>query len=106
MIRNELEDQIRETLLRDLYFEEAKELIAQGRTTYLKFYKTMLAKAHQSKYTIHPGTTKMYQDQKRNFWWFGMKVDIAKICEQVSSMPKGKDRTLETCQNVTTLRDP
>lgn len=25
----------------------------------------------------HPGTTKMYQDLKRKYWWTGMKRDIA-----------------------------
>jgi hypothetical protein len=34
--------------------------------------------AHQSKFSIHPGSTKMYQDLKQNFWWSNMKADIAK----------------------------
>ncbi|RVW66686.1 Transposon Ty3-I Gag-Pol polyprotein [Vitis vinifera] len=49
----------------------------------------LLADAHKAKYTIHPGNTKMYQDLKRQFWWNGMKRDIAQfvancqICQQV-----------------------
>ncbi|KAL6329093.1 hypothetical protein AAG906_007442 [Vitis piasezkii] len=31
------------------------------------------------KYTIHHGNTKMYQDLKRQFWWSGMKRDIAQF---------------------------
>ncbi|KAL6331976.1 hypothetical protein AAG906_020329 [Vitis piasezkii] len=48
----------------------------------------LLADAHRAKYTIHPGNTKMYQDLKRQFWWSGMKRDIAQfvancqICQQ------------------------
>ncbi|RVW60237.1 Transposon Ty3-I Gag-Pol polyprotein [Vitis vinifera] len=39
----------------------------------------LLADAHRAKYTIHPGNTKMYQDLKRQFWWSGMKRDIAQF---------------------------
>ena len=37
----------------------------------------LLTDAHRAKYTIHPGNMKMYQDLKRQFWWSGMKRDIA-----------------------------
>ena len=33
--------------------------------------------AHKSRYTVHPGSTKMYKDLKRNFWWKGMKRYVA-----------------------------
>ena len=42
-------------------------------------------------YTAHPGSTKMYQDLRRNFWWDGMKMDISKFvhkclfCQQVKA---------------------
>lgn len=37
----------------------------------------ILREAHESAYSIHPGGTKMYQDQRQIFWWAGMKKDIA-----------------------------
>jgi len=37
----------------------------------------LLSEAHGSRYTIHPGTTKMYHNLKAFFWWAGMKRDIA-----------------------------
>jgi hypothetical protein len=40
--------------------------------------RVILDEAHMSKFSIHPGSTKMYQDLKQNFWWSNMKVDIAK----------------------------
>jgi hypothetical protein len=40
--------------------------------------KTIFDEAHMSKFSIHPGSTKMYLDLKQNFWWSNMKVDIAK----------------------------
>ena len=36
----------------------------------------ILAEGHDSKYFIHPGSTKMYADLKKLFWWKNMKVDI------------------------------
>nr|GEZ80302.1 putative reverse transcriptase domain-containing protein [Tanacetum cinerariifolium] len=30
-----------------------------------------------SKYSIHPGSEKMYQDVKKLYWWLNMKADIA-----------------------------
>ena len=36
----------------------------------------ILSEAHDSKYCIHPGGSKMYPDLKKHFWWKGMKTDI------------------------------
>ncbi|GJX31597.1 putative reverse transcriptase domain-containing protein [Tanacetum coccineum] len=33
--------------------------------------------SHKSKYSVHPGSDKMYQDMKQLYWWPNMKVDIA-----------------------------
>ncbi|GJS24728.1 putative reverse transcriptase domain-containing protein [Tanacetum coccineum] len=33
--------------------------------------------SHKSKYSIHPGSDKMYQDMKKLYWWPNMKADIA-----------------------------
>ncbi|WVZ81075.1 hypothetical protein U9M48_028499 [Paspalum notatum var. saurae] len=35
--------------------------------------KLILSEAHDTAYSIHPGSTKMYQDLKERFWWYGMK---------------------------------
>ncbi|XP_020249308.1 uncharacterized protein LOC109826699 [Asparagus officinalis] len=37
----------------------------------------LLREAHNSQYSIHPIGTKMYKDLKLNFWWHGMKRDVA-----------------------------
>ncbi|KAK1410455.1 hypothetical protein QVD17_36992 [Tagetes erecta] len=37
----------------------------------------ILEEAHKSKYTMHPGSNKMYKDLKGSYWWIGMKKDIA-----------------------------
>jgi hypothetical protein len=28
-------------------------------------------------YSIHLGSTKMYQDLKEKYWWYGLKRDVA-----------------------------
>jgi len=49
----------------------------------------ILEEAHRSRYSIHPGSTKMFRDLQRNFWWKRMKTEIAEfvgrclICQQV-----------------------
>ncbi|WVZ62939.1 hypothetical protein U9M48_012628 [Paspalum notatum var. saurae] len=44
--------------------------------------ESILTKAHCTKYSIHPGSTKMYQDLKKLFWWRRMKRDIAAFVAQ------------------------
>jgi hypothetical protein len=38
----------------------------------------ILDEAHLSRYSIHPGSTKMYQDIKQHYWWTKMKIEIAR----------------------------
>nr|GEV61206.1 reverse transcriptase domain-containing protein [Tanacetum cinerariifolium] len=37
----------------------------------------IMHKSHKSKYSVHPGSDKMYQDMKLLYWWPNMKADIA-----------------------------
>ncbi|KAJ9536431.1 hypothetical protein OSB04_un000389 [Centaurea solstitialis] len=39
--------------------------------------KMIMDEAHQSRYSIHPGSDKMYKGLKEHYWWPGMKKDIA-----------------------------
>jgi hypothetical protein len=56
-----------------------------------KLRKQILDEAHLSKFSMHPGSTKMYQDLKQNFWWTRMRREIAKyvlecdICQRVKA---------------------
>ena len=45
----------------------------------------ILTEAHNTPYTVHPGTTKMYKDLKTHYWWPGMKNDVVKHVEQCSA---------------------
>ncbi|GKA48920.1 putative reverse transcriptase domain-containing protein [Tanacetum coccineum] len=37
----------------------------------------IMHESHKSKYSIHPGSDKMYQDMKQLYWWSNMNADIA-----------------------------
>ncbi|GJU44725.1 putative reverse transcriptase domain-containing protein [Tanacetum coccineum] len=37
----------------------------------------IMHESHKSKYSIHPGSDKMYHDLKKLYWWSNMKADIA-----------------------------
>ncbi|GJZ05279.1 putative reverse transcriptase domain-containing protein, partial [Tanacetum coccineum] len=37
----------------------------------------IMHESHKSKYSIHPGFDKMYQDLKKLYWWPNMKAEIA-----------------------------
>ena len=38
--------------------------------------RLIMEEAHSSRYSIHPGATKMYLDLKQHYWWCRMKRDI------------------------------
>ncbi|KAI3821253.1 hypothetical protein L1987_08816 [Smallanthus sonchifolius] len=37
----------------------------------------IMTESHKSRYSIHPGADKMYQNLRPQYWWPGMKKDIA-----------------------------
>ncbi|GJX71785.1 putative reverse transcriptase domain-containing protein [Tanacetum coccineum] len=37
----------------------------------------IMHESHKSKYSVHPGSDKIYQDMKKLYWWPNMKADIA-----------------------------
>ncbi|KAI3805346.1 hypothetical protein L1987_27641 [Smallanthus sonchifolius] len=37
----------------------------------------LMNEAHKTRYSIHPGADKMYQNLRQHYWWPGMKKDIA-----------------------------
>jgi hypothetical protein len=106
-----LEQEIRKGQVGDAKIQEIKDLITEGRgpeftedeqgTIWFKnricvpdidsLRETILKEAHDSVYSIHPGSTKMYQDLKQKYWWYGLKRDVAAhvakcdVCQRVKA---------------------
>ena len=106
-----LEKETREGQLTDAKIKEIKILIGLGKAPDFtedeqgivwfrnrtcvpdidRLRELILKEAHDSAYSIHPGTTKMYQDLKEKYWWYGLKRDVAThivlcdVCQRVKS---------------------
>nr|GEW25642.1 putative reverse transcriptase domain-containing protein [Tanacetum cinerariifolium] len=50
----------------------------------------IMHESHKSKYSIHPGSDKMYQDMKKLYWWSNMKADIATYVSKCLTCAKVK----------------
>jgi hypothetical protein len=108
-VKPTLEAKIREGQLEDAKLKEIRQLIQDNKTSDFSedsqgtlwlgkricvpnqkpIKESILREAHDSAYSIHPSSTKMYKDLKTRYWWYGMKRDIA---EYVS--------LCDTCQRV------
>jgi hypothetical protein len=53
--------------------------------------ETILKEADDSNYSIHPGSTKIYQDLKQKYWWYELKryvaahVAMCDVCQRVKA---------------------
>ncbi|GJU17297.1 putative reverse transcriptase domain-containing protein [Tanacetum coccineum] len=50
----------------------------------------IMHESYKSKYSIHPGSDKMYQDMKKLYWWPNMKADIATYVNKCLTCAKVK----------------
>jgi hypothetical protein len=62
--------------------------------------ETRLKEAHDFNYSIHPGSTKMSQDLKQNYWWYVLKRDVdahvavCDVCQRVKAEHQRPDGLL------------
>jgi hypothetical protein len=106
-----LEQEIRKGQIEDSKIQEIREMIKAGKAPDFTedeqgtvwFHKRIcvpdgghlrekiLQEAHDSAYSIHPGSTKIYQDLKERYWWYGTKGDVAAhvalcdVCQRVKA---------------------
>nr|GEV91837.1 hypothetical protein [Tanacetum cinerariifolium] len=59
----------------------------------------IMHKSHKSKYSIHPGSDKMYQYLKKMYWWPNMKAKIATYVSKCLTYEKAKAE----CQTPSSL---
>jgi hypothetical protein len=91
-----LEAEIREGQLEDAKLKEIQQLIQDNKTSDFSedsqgtlwlgkqicvpnqkhIKELILREAHDSAYSIHPGSTNMYKDLKTQYWWYGMKQNV------------------------------
>nr|GFA88579.1 putative reverse transcriptase domain-containing protein [Tanacetum cinerariifolium] len=50
----------------------------------------IMHESHKSKYSVHPGSDKMYQDIKKLYWWPNRKADIATYVSKCLTCAKVK----------------
>ncbi|GKB63104.1 putative reverse transcriptase domain-containing protein [Tanacetum coccineum] len=50
----------------------------------------IMHESHKSKYSIHPGSNKMYQDLKKLYWWPNTKADISTYVSKCLTYAKVK----------------
>jgi hypothetical protein len=110
-VESTLEQEIRKRQIGDAKIQEINDLITEGRG--LEFmedeqgkvwfkdricvpeinslHETIFKEAHDSDFSIHPDSTKMYQDLKQKYWWYGLKRDVAAhvakcdVCQRVKA---------------------
>jgi hypothetical protein len=116
-----LEQDIRKGQLKDAKIQEIKEQIKeekalgfsvdeQGTLWYKKclcflevkeIRELILHEAHDSAYSIHPGSTNMYHDLKSRYWWYGMKRSIAEyvaLCDNYQRVEAERQRLVGLLQ--------
>ena len=96
-VQSTLEQSIQEGQLKDEKIKEIKQLVKenkapgfveddQGTIWYdrricvpnvKELWQIILHEAHDYAYSIHPGSTKMCQDLKDKYWWYGIKREVA-----------------------------
>jgi hypothetical protein len=66
----------------------------------------ILDEAHLSRYSIHPGSTKMYQDLKQHYWWTKMKIAIARYVARCDTCRRVKAIHMKTAGPLQSLSIP
>jgi len=68
--------------------------------------KQILDEAHLSKFSIHPGSNKMYHDLRQTFWWSGMKSEIARYVSECDTCQRVKANHLKVAGTLQPLPIP
>jgi hypothetical protein len=72
----------------------------------IELHRKIMDEAHFSRYSIHPGTNKLYQDLKKNFWWTKMKRENARYVLECDTCQRVKTNHLRPAGNLQHLNIP
>jgi hypothetical protein len=103
----EIKEQIKEDKALEFNVDEQGTLWYKKRLCVLEvkeIRELILHEAHDSTYSIHPGSTKMYHDLKSRYWWYGIKRAIAKyvaLCDNCRRVKAGRQRNTGLLQPLT-----
>jgi hypothetical protein len=94
----------------DCFRKDEKDIVWFGQRLVVpdnwELKKKIFDEGHLSKFSIHPGSSKMYQDIKENFWWSNMKVDIAKYVPECDTCQRIKASHLKPSSTLQPLLIP
>jgi hypothetical protein len=68
--------------------------------------KKILDEAHLSKFSMHPGSNKMYHDLRSLYWWTRMKREIAKYISECDTCQRVKASHLKVAGTLQPLPIP
>jgi hypothetical protein len=68
--------------------------------------KKILDEAHLSKFSMHPGSNKMYHDLRSLYWWTRMKKEIAKYISECDTCQRVKASHLKVAGTLQPLPIP
>jgi hypothetical protein len=71
-----------------------------------ELHQQIFDEAHLSRYSIHPGSTKMYQDLKQHYWWTKMKIEIARYVARCDTCRRVKAIHLKAADPLQSLPIP
>jgi hypothetical protein len=112
-VDSSLEQDIQKSQLEDAKIQEIKEQIKEDKAPEFRvgeqgtlWYKLcvpnvkeirelILREAHDSAYSIHPGSTKMYHDLRSRYWWYEMKRVVAEyvaLCDNYQRVKAKRQR--------------
>jgi hypothetical protein len=72
----------------------------------VEVHQQILDEAHLSRYSIHPGSTKMYQDLKQHYWRTKMKIEIASYVAKCDTCRRVKAIHMKTAGPLQSLPIP